>query len=367
MKGTMVTAINATEIDATNYTYGPGTNIADNFMDEVKALVMHKLTTFIGTYWFPILIPVGLIGNTLSFLIMIKPHNRKMSTCNYMAAISINDNIMMLLAIRVIEISKGSPWGCRIISTLVKLHLQNATFQVVAMNIDKFIAIKWPHKAATYSTAKRAKWTAFAIYVCCITYNLPHLYFTRLIDGYCLGYIVGGVYAKIYSWLNFTVDGIIPFGLLFTMNLTIVHKVRRSHKKFGNVQSVKEPEHQHSAGQVKQRLRKSAENQLTVMLLLVTTLFLVLLLPTYVRYLYFNYVSRDTPEKYANAMFFYRLTINLYFTNSGINFFLYCISGRKFRCDLKDLLLCRKNDRSKSMSQTFLSSSTAVTSVSQTT
>ena len=73
----MVTAINATEIDATNYTNGPGTNIADSFMDGVKALVMHKFTTFIGTYWFPILIPVGLIGNTLSFLIMIKPHTKK--------------------------------------------------------------------------------------------------------------------------------------------------------------------------------------------------------------------------------------------------------------------------------------------------
>ena len=154
---TMATTIDTTEIGPSNFTYGSGTNLADSFMDEVQTLVMHKLTTFIGTYWFPILIPVGLIGNTLSFLIMIKPNNRKMSTCIYMAAISINDNIMMLLAIRVIEISKSSPWGCRIISILVKLHLQNATFQVVAMTIDKFIAIKWPHKAATYSTPGRAK------------------------------------------------------------------------------------------------------------------------------------------------------------------------------------------------------------------
>ena len=169
-----------------------------------------------------------------------------------MAAISINDNVMMLLGIRVIKLSQCSPWGCIIISTLVKLHLQNASFQVVAMTIDKFIAIKWPHKAATYSTPGRAKCTAIAIYVCCIIYNLPHLYFTRLIDGYCLGYIVGGIYAKIYSWLNFTVDGIIPFSLLFTMNLTIVHKVRQSHKKFGNLEAIKELDNQHSSGQGKE-------------------------------------------------------------------------------------------------------------------
>ena len=41
-------------------------------------------------------------------------------------------------------------------------------------------------------------------------------------------------------------------------------------------------------------------------------------------------------------MLFYQVTSKLYFTNSGINFFLYCISGQKFRNDLKELLGCNK-------------------------
>ena len=70
------------------------------FEDEVQNLPIFHIGVQFNKYWFPVLVPIGLMGNTLSFLVMIKPNNRKMSTCIYMAAISINDNVMMLLAFR---------------------------------------------------------------------------------------------------------------------------------------------------------------------------------------------------------------------------------------------------------------------------
>ena len=70
----------------------------DVFMEEVNNMIIYKIANIIAMYWVPILVPIKLVGNTLSFLVMIKPNNRKMSTCIYMAAISINDNFMMILA-----------------------------------------------------------------------------------------------------------------------------------------------------------------------------------------------------------------------------------------------------------------------------
>ena len=87
---------------------------------------------------------------------------------------------------------------------------------------------------------------------------------------------------------------------------------------------------------------KSAENQL-YMLLLVTTLFLILLLPTYIRFIYSSLLEMDTPSKYASSMLFSQITHKLYITNNGINFFLYCISGKKFRNDLKEIVCCVGN------------------------
>ena len=55
------------------------------FMAEVETYKTYKIASYINIYWFPILVPIGLVGNSLSFLVMIQPNNRKMSTCIYMA------------------------------------------------------------------------------------------------------------------------------------------------------------------------------------------------------------------------------------------------------------------------------------------
>ena len=155
-----------------NYTEGFETTTLNMFMEKVEAYMTFKIATYITKYWFPILVPIGLVGNTLSFLVMIKPNNRKMSTCIYMAVISINDNLMMFLAlynwlVTVVKIHEWHPMECRFAAFLVLHALQNTTFQVLAMTIDKFVAIKWPNKAAIYSTPRQAKMTVGCnIYLC---------------------------------------------------------------------------------------------------------------------------------------------------------------------------------------------------------
>ena len=122
-------------------------------MQEAKTQSAYKIATFISTYWFPILFPIGFLGNILSFLVMIKPNNRKMSTCIYMAAISVNDSAMLAVAFHLWLISitsKVQPTSvsCWLTHYLSAVVLQNSTFQILAMTADKYIAIKWPHKAA---------------------------------------------------------------------------------------------------------------------------------------------------------------------------------------------------------------------------
>ena len=139
--------------------------------------------------------------------------------------------------------------------------------------------------------------------------------------------------------------------MLIYMNYIIVQKVRRSRQMFGD-NEFHENGQEHSKIQIqkqinlattrRQKTMKSAENQLTIMLLLVTTLFLILMIPTYLRFVYTNIATRDTPAKYSSLMLFYHVSHKLYNTNNGINFFLYCISGQKFRNDVKDILGCKR-------------------------
>ena len=123
--------------------------------------------------------------------------------------------------------------------------------------------------------------------------------------------------------------------------------------------------HQRDQGQ---RKIKSTENQLTIMLLLVTTLFLILMLPGYIRFVYYNFVKRDTPSKYAGFLLFYHVSHNLYFSNNGINFLLYCISGQKFHNDLKEILsysgrVCGHSDSDTSIVESKVTEQSTVTEI----
>ena len=70
----------------------------------------------------------------------------------------------------------------------------------------------------------------------------------------------------------------------------------------------------------RQNKMKNTENQVTIMLLLVTTLFLIFMTPTYIGFLFTSFVDRDTPAKYANLMFIYHLSHKMYHTVGSISF-----------------------------------------------
>ena len=281
-----------------------------------------------------------------------------MSTCIYMAAISINDNLMIYMnchdyLVVVVQIHKWYELECKFLAFVALFALQNSTFLVVAMTIDKYIAIKWPHKAATYSTPRRAKMITIGVYVCTFVYNVPQFFLSSVIGGQCINCGISSVFSKVYSWFSFVLNAVIPFTMLIYMNFVIIKAVRTSHKMF------KANDHTIRGGrgqglETRQRTMKSAENQLTIMLLLVTTLFLILLCPAYIRFIYMTFAQLDTPLEYANSIFLFQITALLYISNSGINFFLYCISGKKFRNDLKELLCSSGTQRRDQLHSTTI-------------
>ena len=317
-------------------TSGWATTTKNTFIEEVESFSIFTIANFVNTYWFPVLVPIGLVGNTLSLLVMLKTNNRKISTCIYMAALSINDNIMMCgcfhdYLVSVLHIHKWNPIECKLNVFVTLFALQNCTFLILAMTLDKYIAIKWPHKAATYSTPRRAKIISAGLYVCIFIYTIPPFFLSSVLGDQCVAYGISTILSRVYSWFSFVLNAIIPFTMLIHMNYIIVKTVRNSRKMFGTNGI-------DTRLKTRQKTMKSAENQVTIMLLLVTTLFFVLLFPTYFRFIYLSFAERDTPLGYARAVFIFQISFKLYATNSGINFFLYCISGQKFRNDLKEIL-----------------------------
>ena len=80
------------------------------------------------------------------------------------------------------------------------------------------------------------------------------------------------------------------------------------------------------------------EKQIIIMLLVVTFSFLILMIPSYAMLFYTQFVDfRSSPQLYAGFYLLSAMGDRCYYTNFGINFYLYVISGQKFRNDLSGL------------------------------
>ncbi len=83
---------------------------------------------------------------------------------------------------------------------------------------------------------------------------------------------------------------------------------------------------------------KSLDRQLAIMLTAVSLAFLVLSLPQTIRYVVYTIVdNQSSAAAYANYILAYHMTNKLYATNNSINFYIYCLTGEKFRNDLREL------------------------------
>ena len=80
-------------------------------------------------------------------------------------------------------------------------------------------------------------------------------------------------------------------------------------------------------------------------------IFLTLMTPSYVLYVFIIFYDfSNSASSLAGYHLFLNLTRILYYTNYGINFIFYVISGQKFRNDFMKLFLCRKRNDPENVS-----------------
>ena len=124
-----------------------------------------------------------------------------------------------------------------------------------------------------------------------------------------------------------TINFFIPFVMLLSMNIVIVHALRTRGRYFKDEE--------------KNEARNAENRQLTFMLLAIATGFLILCSPQYMRLITYTIKSNSgSPYEYALYILAVHTSQTLINTNNAINFFLYCISGSKFRKDLISLFRC---------------------------
>ena len=234
-------------------------------------------------------------------------------------------------------------WFCTMHNAFIFMASTTSTLLIVSMTFDRFYSIIRPHKAASFNTVKRAKITIGCIVMFSIGFNVPHFFISSYEGRQCVPYGVGRetVYNQLFYWLSSCINFILPFVLLLIMNCVIIYtlKNRSQLQAQSTVRSrVTDQDKGQGQNEGQGQKMKNSERQVYVILLLVTFSFLILTIPGYLFMLYtllYNY--QQSPKAFAGFHLFYNIGHKTYNTNYGINFFLYVMSGQKFRTDLAKL------------------------------
>ena len=228
-------------------------------------------------------------------------------------------------------------WFCAIATVVLWAAGLSSTLFILSMTFDRFYSIIRPHKAASFNTVKRAKITIVSIITGSILFNIPYFYAVTNVGRSCLA-DQSKIWQIVYHWLSYVVQFAIPFVSLLSMNSVIIHTLR----KRSNL--IMKPEVRSDQGHGQNSKIKTSEKQTYAILLLVAFSFFILITPLYVCLLYMRFVDfTKTPKSYAEFYLFYNIAHKMFFTNNGINFFLYVISGRKFRNEVLHLFKCKNN------------------------
>ena len=142
-----------------------------------KDFVTYDIGRAITRYWFPIMGPVGLIGNVISLIIMLMPSNRRLIVSIYLAIIAVNDSITIAFVNSYIWshdyfLHAWNNLECKTFMYFASVFTQAASLLLLLMTYDKFNVIRNPLKSSYDNSMKRLKIGVGVIYFLVITINI---------------------------------------------------------------------------------------------------------------------------------------------------------------------------------------------------
>ena len=197
---------------------------------------IYKAGWWIQNISMPIVFVFGFLGNCLSFLVVLQKKYRRLSCSWYMSSLAVSDNISLVMIFYFYFVVLERPrvtWGeCLFGTTTLYTCSFIGEFLIIAMTIDRGIAINIPLKASIYCTASKARKVVIFIYALGIALNIPHLFISRADKGICVAYAKDNLPTRIYAWVSVVIYSVVPFTVICGLNCSIIYRLKQQQKQF---------------------------------------------------------------------------------------------------------------------------------------
>lgn len=200
---------------------------------------------FTYSYYLPVIIFMGLVGNFLSCIVFLNTHLKMRSSSYYLAALAVADFGFLFSILLVwsneylgVELFHREGW-CQALVYLSSVCGFLSVWLIVAFTVERFIAVQYPLHRPTMCTVARAKTivtciTLFALGVNCYTF------FTAGIVEATKGVRECGMFEDyretmhVINIIDSLVTLIIPLVCIVVMNVMITRNLIKFRRTFNN-------------------------------------------------------------------------------------------------------------------------------------
>lgn len=235
-------------------------------------------------------------------------------------------------------------WSCRFQRFFLYTSMDTSVWILAAVTIERFLAVCVPHNHKLLKTPSRAWKVVLAIVIFQMGFN-SHVFATYGLQLKVINATLNMTFpcgfqsdasreylTKYHGWLSFTVYCVIPFVVMLVLNIFIIVKLKNMRRSFTMNRKYSTP-------------TRSQINtiSMTRMLLTVTFYFLTVTTPVFIFTIIQEWLftsSRITAEKYGRMEVVDAVLTIMLYLNHSINFLLYCVTGKRFKRELKRILMC---------------------------
>ena len=299
----------------------------------------------------PILIVFGTVGNSLAIVVLTRKSIKVTTTAIYLSFLAISDLVVLytgllrqwLTYLFDYDVRHISEAACKIHLWLVYSSLDFSAWIVMIVTVERLISAWFPHKAKNKCSRKSAIAIVTIVLFFLLALNSHLLY--GMINEIVLdsnGHAVTvykcseidetyrNFFNLIWPWIDLAVFCAIPFTVIVIGNCCILFKVVTSQRRTKSKIVPTTSKSTHATKKAPKHL------SMTAMLLTLNTVFLLTTSPVSVYNIgYPQWSSVDTAQNYANLDFWWAIVNMLMYTNNALNFLLYCLSGTRFRREVK--------------------------------
>ncbi|XP_076451270.1 sex peptide receptor-like [Babylonia areolata] len=321
-------------------------------------------------FWVPPLVFfTGTLTNTLVIMVMRSKHFRHMSTSFYMAVSALVDIISLLVPIpphylyvnfpHIFDSVRHVHVICSISHASGWMTSNLGVFLTVAMTIDRSLAIQFPLKAPTLCTVKKAKIVTVCLLVLVFLMDGHVAFTTRVVPKGVKAYLcaIDKSFSDVYRifhdqyWPNIhNVFLMLSFTALIIGNIIIILHVKRSEDSKDLGEGAK------SSGGTQSKEASSKSRQLSLMLVIDSASMIICTLPHTISMMVdqshqSTQLSDNSPYDIAKHALVFATGFYLIQVNHCTNFFLYCLSGARFRKALKEVMCGKRQQNTRNSSR----------------